>query len=47
MEQVLSLKVVRHLKEMVVEKYLDVMLRNSKCNDVKPSQNATLNPSKE
>lgn len=32
---------------MVVEKYLNAMLRNGKSNDVKPSQNATLKPSKE
>lgn len=46
LEQVLSLNVVRHLNGMIIEKYLDAMLRNGKCNDVNPSQNATLNPSK-
>lgn len=47
LEQVLSLNVIRRLKGMIIEKYLDAMLRNGKCNDVNPSQNATLNPSKE
>lgn len=47
LEQVLSLNVVRHLEGMIIEKYIDAMLRNSKCTDVNPSQNATLNPSKE